>query len=125
MPWLPLWTQASSHGRINFNLFLCMDKLVSWEFAYNKALDHCLVAIGIQKPINNLRSHRVDLWNIYLNKFGETVLVKVENKIMNKAKPITNNDKGSWSESFTSLRTFSIFVHELSSKFNAFVQVRL
>jgi hypothetical protein len=90
-----MWTQASSHGRFNFDLFLCTDKLVSWEIARNRLLDHCLVTIGIQKPIHNLRSHhRVDSRNIYLDKFGETVPVKVENEIMNKVKPIAGNDKG-------------------------------
>jgi hypothetical protein len=34
------------------------------------------------------------LLNIYINKFGETVLVKAENKIMNKVEPIADNGKG-------------------------------
>jgi hypothetical protein len=38
--------------------------------------------------------HRVNSLNIYLNKFGEAVLVKVENKIMDKIKPIADNNEG-------------------------------
>jgi hypothetical protein len=43
-----------------------------------------LITIDIEKA-HNLRSpHRVGLLDIYLNKFGETMLVKEENEIMNK-----------------------------------------
>jgi len=75
-----------------------MDKLVNWEVACNRgqqSLDRCLVTIDVEKPTHNLRSpHRVDSLNIYLDKFGETVLVKVENEIMNEVEPIADNDKG-------------------------------
>jgi hypothetical protein len=43
-------------------------------------------------PANNLRSsHRVDSLNIYLEKFGETILVKID---VNKVEPIADNDEG-------------------------------
>jgi len=74
-----------------------VDKLVNWEIARNRcqqALDRGLVAIDVEKSAHNLRSpHRVDSLNIYLDKFGETVLIEVENEIMNKVKPIADNDE--------------------------------
>ena len=75
-----------------------MNKLINWEVARNRSqqsLDRCLVTIDVEKPANNLRSsHRVDSLNIYLDKFGETVLVKVKNEIVNKVEPIADNDEG-------------------------------
>jgi hypothetical protein len=83
--WLPLWIRASSHGRINVNR----------EVARNigqQSLDRCLVIIDVEKA--NLGSpRRVDPLDIYLVKFGETVLIKVENEITNK-NPIADNDEG-------------------------------
>jgi hypothetical protein len=74
-----------------------MDKFVNWEVARNRgqqSLDRCLVTIDVQKPAHNLRSpHRVDSLNIYLDKFGETILVKVESEIVNKVEPIADNDE--------------------------------
>jgi hypothetical protein len=74
-----------------------MDKLVNREVAPNigqQSLDRCLVTIDVEKAAHNLGSpRRVDPLDKYLVKFGETVLVKVENEIMNK-KPIADNDEG-------------------------------
>jgi len=74
-----------------------VDKLVDWDIARNRcqqALDRGLVAIDVEKSAHNLRSpHRVDSLNIYLDKFGETVLIEVENEIMNKVEPIADNDE--------------------------------
>jgi hypothetical protein len=74
-----------------------MDKLVNREVACNisqQSLDRCLVTIDGEKATHNLGSpHRVDPLDIYLVKFGETVLVKVENEIMNK-NLIADNDEG-------------------------------
>jgi hypothetical protein len=87
-----------------------MDKLINLEVARNRgqqSLDRCLLTINIEKPAHNLRSpHRVDSPNIYLNKFGETILVKVENEIMNKVEPIADNDEGKLIQEFC-LLTFS------------------
>ena len=75
-----------------------MDKLINWEISRNggqQSLDRCLVTIDVEKPAHNLRSpHRVDSLNIYLDKFSETILVKVEDEIMNKVEPIADNDEG-------------------------------
>src|ERR1700733_10112856 len=75
-----------------------MDKLINWEISRNggqQSLDRCLVTIDVEQPAHNLWSpHRVDSLNIYLNKFSETILVKVEDEIMNKVEPITDNDEG-------------------------------
>jgi hypothetical protein len=61
-------------------LLYFMNKLINWEVAHNRSqqsLDRCLVTIDVEKPANNLRSsYRVDSLNIYLNKFGETLLVR-------------------------------------------------
>src|ERR1700676_78066 len=74
-----------------------MDKLVNRAVTPNigqQSLDHCLVTINVEKAAHNWGSPcRVDPLDKYLVKFGETVLVKVENEIMNK-KPITDNDEG-------------------------------
>jgi len=82
-----------------------MDKLINWDVSRNRGqqyLGRCLVTIDVQQPTYNLRSpHKVDSLNI--GKFGETILVKVENEIMNKVKPIADNDEGKL------LRVFCLF----------------
>ena len=51
--------------------------------------------MDVEQPAHNLRSHhRVDSLNIYLHKLSETILVKVEDEIMNKVEPIADNDEG-------------------------------
>jgi hypothetical protein len=89
-----------------------MDKLVNREVARNigqQSLDLWVVTIDIEKAAHNLGSpRRVDPLDIYLVKFGETVLVKVENEIMNKNRSQTMM-RGSWSESFASSRKFLTF----------------
>jgi hypothetical protein len=58
------------------------------------SLEHCRVTVNVEKAAHNLRSpHRVDPLDIYLDKFGETFLVKIKNKIIKKIEPITNNDE--------------------------------
>ena len=73
-----------------------MDKLINWDVSHNRgqqSLDRCLVTIDVEQPTYNLQSpHRVDSLNI--DKFGETILEKVENEIMNKVEPIADNDEG-------------------------------
>jgi hypothetical protein len=97
--WLPLWTRASSQGR-----------------SY-------LVAIDVEQPAHNLRSpHRVDSLNIYLDKFSETILVKVEDEIMNKVEPIADNDEGKLVREFRLFKEVLDFLRviEVTLSTNAF-----
>lgn len=62
--------------------------------ASEESLDRVLVAVDIEETSDNLRStSRVDLLNVNLDKVGETVLVKVENEIVDKVESVANDDE--------------------------------
>lgn len=59
-----------------------------------EALDRSFVAVYIQQTTNNLRSpDGVHPLNVNFNELGQAVLVQVENQVVHKVEPITDNDK--------------------------------
>jgi hypothetical protein len=95
---LALWTTSLKPRKNQFQpvpLLHFINKLINWDLSRNRgqqSLDHCLVTIDIEQPAYSLWSpHGVDSLNI--DKFGETILVKVENEVMNKVEPIADNDE--------------------------------
>jgi hypothetical protein len=70
-----------------------------------------------------LRSpHRVDSLNIYLDESSETILVKVEDEIMNKVEPIADNDEGKLVREFRLFKEVLDFLRliEVTLSTNAF-----
>lgn len=74
-----------------------IDKFVDGNWTSNaseESLDRVLVAVNIEETSNDLRStSRVDLLNVNLDEVGETVLVKVQNEIVNEVESVTNDDE--------------------------------
>jgi len=62
--------------------------------AGKQALDRSLVAIDIQETTNNLRRpDGVDALNVYLDELGKTILVQIQDQVVDKVETVTNNDK--------------------------------
>lgn len=74
-----------------------IDKFVDGNWTSNaseESLDRVLVAVNIEETSNDLRStSRVDLLNVNLDEVGETVLVKVQNEIVNEVESVANDDE--------------------------------
>jgi hypothetical protein len=89
------------------------DELIDGERAGDReeeVLDGGLVAVDVEKTTNDLGSTGgVDTLDVDLDEVGKTVLVEVENKVVNKVEAVADNDEGSWSESLASLRKFLTF----------------
>jgi hypothetical protein len=60
--------------------------------------------------------------NVYLDKFSETILVKVEDEIMNKVEPIADNDEGKLVREFRLFKEVLDFLRviEVTLSTNAF-----
>jgi hypothetical protein len=65
----------------------------------------CLVA---HRKADNLGVHEIDALSIHFNEFGESMLTKMENKVMDKIELIAN-DHQKFIREFGFLRIFSTF----------------
>ncbi len=69
-----------------------MDREVASDRS-QQALDRAFVEIHVEEAANDLRStSRVDLLHVNLDKFDETVLVQVQNKIVYEIEAVADDD---------------------------------
>jgi hypothetical protein len=73
-----------------------VDQFINGEISSarcQQSLDCCLVAVYIKKSTDNLGGAAgIDTLNTHLDEFGESILIKIENEVMDEIESIANDD---------------------------------